>query len=260
MTAHFGFTILGSGSSGNATVLHGPEGCFLLDAGFSMKELCRRMEAMEINPCSIRALLLTHEHQDHIRGCRVFADHFRIPVYLTPDTCRDMAARHLLGEKKCLISPGSPFTLCGLRVEPFSIPHDVDATAYVFTCGERKFGFATDLGHVNMLVMQKLSGCDALVIEANHDTAMLRDSKRPLHVKRRILGRQGHLSNDSVLEALNGLLTEKTRSLTFAHLSGECNDESLLEGLASERLFQLGRADVPFRIARQSAPLETIWL
>ena len=89
---------------------------------------------------------------------------------------------------------------------------------------------------------------------------MLRDSKRPLHVKRRILGRQGHLSNDSVLEALNGLLTEKTRSLTFAHLSGECNDESLLEGLASERLFQLGRADVPFRIARQSAPLETIWL
>lgn len=260
MSGRFGFTILGSGSDGNATVIHSPDGCILLDAGFSTKELCRRMEAMDIDPCVIRAVLITHEHSDHSKGCRVFADKFDIPAYLTPNTCRELGKKNLLPKKKCLITAGSPFTLCGVRTEPFSIAHDVEAIAYVFSYDGQKLGFATDLGHINLLVTQKLKGCHAIVIEANHDMTMLRNSARPLHLKRRIMGRHGHLSNDSTLEALSELLTEDTRELIFAHLSRECNSIELLEELARERLVNLCRSDILFKIAVQAFPLDTVWI
>lgn len=256
----FGCTILGSGSKGNASVIQGPNGRFLLDAGLSVRDACGRMKERGIDPESIEAILITHAHTDHVRGCRRFADQFGIPAYMTPQTCRALDEKDSCPERRTLIFPGSSFELCGLRVEAFSVSHDVDSVAYTFRFGERKLGFATDLGFLNLLASDRLKECRALVLESNYDRALLQRSQRPLALKRRIMSRQGHLSNDDALASLADLLCAATRSLVFAHVSEECNDRIMLDDLARARLDELGRADIRFSIASQKDPLETIWV
>lgn len=257
----FGLTILGSGSRGNATVIHCPGGKILLDAGFSAKELCARMEKRGIGPEEIRAILITHEHNDHVQGCRVFADKFKLPVYLTPDTAQAMKARREIAHEIVLISAGCRFDLCGATVEPFSVSHDVaDAVAYTFRVQEMKLGYATDLGCTNMLVINKLCGCSVLVLESNYDPERLRNSVRPLQTKRRIMSRHGHLSNADAMAALGSVLTERTRRLVFAHLSAECNRPDLVWNLAEDSLKELHRTDINVSVASQEEPLETIWI
>lgn len=256
-----GCTILGSGSRGNATVIHCPEGDLLLDAGFSARELEKRLHACSIAPDSIRAILVTHEHNDHIKGVRVFANSYGIPVFMTTETCRALRACGHAPDQIVLTSPGTGFEVCGVFAEPFSVSHDVaDAVAYTFRANGRKLGYATDLGHMNLLAKTKLTGCDILVLESNYDPAILRDSARPLQLKRRIMGRLGHLSNQDAMSALSDLLTETTRELVFAHLSHECNRPDLVMALALEHLLTLARQDISPRIAMQDNPLETIWI
>ena len=264
-TAHinndFGFTVLGSGSGGNSTVIHSKHGCFLLDAGFSAKELEKRLNSVGVSPASIQAILITHEHEDHVRGCRVFADRYGIGAYLTSETCRAMANTKFLPEKRMLITPGCAFELSGTTVEPFSIPHDVaDAVAYTFRCDGCKIGYATDLGCVSNLTMTKLRDCDAIVLESNYDPESLRNCARPLHTKRRIMGKHGHLSNSDAMETLRQLLSVKTRFVTLAHLSRECNTPDLVRELAQTMLTDENRTDVSLSIASQNEPLETCWL
>ena len=329
MPGKFGITVLGSGSRGNAAVIHGPEGNLLLDAGFTARELERRLSSREIAADSIRAVLLTHDHSDHTKGCRVFADRHHIAAYMTaptlqegrrtnflpeqkflispgtafdlcgvkiePDSiravvlthdhsdhtkgCRVFADRHrisaymtaptlhegrqadFLPERKVLISPGTAFDLCGVKVEPFTVPHDAAATiGCVFHACERKIGVATDLGHVTLLVRQKLHGCSLLVLEANHDPGMLFASSRHVRVKRRIFSREGHLSNADAMAALEDLLSPECRALVLAHISSECNDRELLENMAEKTLQNLGRTDILLHIAKQDSPLDTFWL
>ncbi len=260
-TVSFGFTILGSGSKGNSAVIHGPQGNLLLDAGFSAKEICRRMEQRAIDPASIRALLITHEHSDHIQGCRTFADKFGIPVYATPDTFRAMQARKNGAADPVLITSGNAFELCGITVEPFTISHDVvDAVAYIFRAGSLKLGYATDLGCINHLAVNKLRDCNALVLEANYEPEYLRNSPRPLQLKRRIMSRHGHLSNQDAMATLSDILSERTRRLVFAHLSHECNCPDLVARMAAESLKDLNRTDISVDIASQEEPLQTYWI
>ena len=257
----FGFTILGSGSRGNATVIHTAAGNLLLDAGFSAKEICTRMEKRAIDPASIRALLITHEHEDHIRGCRVFADKFGIPAYETPETARVITYKKMNAANVVLIQPGNKFELCGLTVEPFSVSHDVvDAVAYTFCRNGIKLGYATDLGCTNLLVMNKLRNCKALVLESNYEPEYLRRSAIPLQTKRRIMSRHGHLSNQDAMAALEDLLNEQTEHLVFAHLSSECNCPDLVRKMAEECLCCLNRNDIRIAVAAQDEPLETCWL
>ena len=257
----FGCTILGSGSKGNASVIHGPKGNLLLDAGFSAKELMCRLERVHIDPCSLRAILITHGHSDHTSACRVVSDRLDIPAYFIPETLSELSkCANRVPEHKILITPGSPLELCGIHIEPFSISHDTPAVAYTFTVHGHKIGFATDLGFVSNLAKTKLGGCDLLVLETNYDPGKLRASARPITLKRRIAGRQGHLGNPDAMEALAELLSPNTRSLVFAHLSQECNDPALVAELAESRLAELRRQDVSFRIASQFEPLETFWL
>ena len=257
----FGCTILGSGSKGNAAVIHGPEGNLLLDAGFSAKELMCRLDRVHVDPCSIRAILITHDHSDHTSACRVVADRLGIPAYFIPETYSALAkCANKVPERKVLITPGSPLDLCGVHVEPFSVSHDTPAVAFTFSVHSRKIGFATDLGFVSSLVKMKLGGCDLLVLESNYDPAMLRASSRPITLKRRIAGRQGHLGNPDAMDALADLLSPNTRHLVFAHLSRECNAPSRVAELAESRLNELHRADVSFHVASQFDPLETFWL
>lgn len=257
----FGFTILGSGSKGNATVIHCPTGQnLLLDAGFSAKELCARMQKRGISPDSICGILITHSHDDHISGCRVFADRFNIPVYETPETAQYIASKKSNAACVKLISPGHKFELCGLTIEPFAISHDVDAVAYTFHYNGLKLGYATDLGFTSLLVNTKLRSCHALVLESNYEPEYLRNSDRPLHTKRRIMGRQGHLSNQDAMEAMSNLLCCETAHVVLAHLSRECNDRCLVEKMLCETLNDLQRQDISYAIASQDEPLETIWL
>ena len=256
----FGITVLGSGSKGNASVIHGPEGLILLDAGFTAKELENRMCACGLHASDIKAIIVTHEHSDHMKGCRVFSNKYGIKTYMTSLTCSGGLRANLLPERKTLFSTGCAFELCGMRIEAFTVPHDVDTVGFVFRVGDRKLGVATDLGHLNMLARQKLHDCAVLVLESNHDKTLLMNSPRPIQLKRRIIGRHGHLSNDDALDSLSELLTEHTHDLILAHLSGECNNMQLLQKLALDRLANLQRRDILLEIAKQEMPLATRWL
>lgn len=257
----FGITVLGSGSSGNASVIHGPEGCLLLDAGFSAKELERRLGLCGVEPSSIRGILITHGHSDHTAGCRVFGDRYKIGGYFTAPTLQEGKRSRFLPEKQFVISPGNAFELCGMRIEPFTLPHDaVDTVGYTFHACGHKIGVATDLGHLNMLSSAKLKGCSVLMLESNHEPGMVHACGRPVQTKRRILGRHGHLSNADAMEALGLLLTQESKRVILAHLSSECNDRDLVRTSAEETLHGLGRDDVFLNIAHQDTVLESCFL
>ena len=247
---------LGSGSRGNALVLSSPDGALIVDVGFSRREVRTRMERLGLDPCRLRAALLTHEHDDHSRGCRVFCDELNIPLCTASPTAEYLRRRGKLPGRVLEFEPGSEFQIGGFEVEPFAVQHDAVApVGFVVRREGVKIGIATDLGNVNMLAMQRLEDCDALVLESNYDFQMLRDSDRQLYLKRRILGRHGHLDNVAAGEALGTLLTARTRLLLLAHLSSECNSVELVRRLFEARLAELGRTDIEFGIIEQDAPL-----
>lgn len=259
---NFGITVLGSGSSGNASVIHAPGGAILLDAGFSARELEKRMQSRKIDPCSIRAVLISHEHTDHTKGCRVFADRYGIGAYMTSTVCQACMRGNLLPARRALFVPGESFSLCGASVETFTLPHDaLDTVGFTFSLPDgRKIGIATDLGHVNTLTYHRMTGCGILMLESNHDPELLRASDRAPSLKRRILSRHGHLSNMDALDALSRMIRQETRHLILAHISRECNDFALVENLARGFLENTGRNDIVLDVARPDEPLPTRFL
>lgn len=214
------------------------------------------MQQLGLDPERLRAALLTHEHDDHSRGCRVFCDELDIPLCTASPTAEYLRRRGKLPGRVLEFEPGAEFQIGGFEVEPFAVQHDaVSPVGFVIRREGLKIGIATDLGNVNMLAMQRLGDCDALVLESNYDYQMLRDSDRQLYLKRRILGRHGHLDNVAACEALGVLLTARTRLLLLAHLSSECNSVELVRRLFEARLAELGRTDIEFGIIEQDAPL-----
>ena len=257
----FGITNLGSGSSGNATVIHTPEGSLLVDAGFSGRELHARLALCGIDPGSIKAVLISHDHGDHTKGCRIFSDAYDIPCYTTSITCKSLTKLNRIGKKRIVFTAGVPFSVAGITVEPFSVPHDApDTVAFNFLHDGYKISIATDLGSVNSLASMRLTDADAILLESNHDEKMLAASGRPLQTIRRIMSNHGHLSNTAAMQTLDTILTDKTRFLLFGHLSAECNSRDLVEEMAHERLDYLDRNDITYRIAEQSTPTETFWV
>jgi len=256
-----GISILGSGSQGNSIVVHNEESTIMIDAGFSRKELLSRLEILSISPASIKAMLITHEHEDHVRGCRVFSDQFNIPVYLTEDTFRYLSESKKVGARRQRFAPGTSFPIGNFNIDPFSVNHDaLDPVGFIISVGAKKIGLATDLGHINHLARHRLQGCDALIIECNHDIKLLRNAQRPLHIIRRIMGRQGHLNNEDAISAFDTLVSEDTKYIFLAHISAECNDYELVENMAQDKLKKMKRTDILLKIARQEKPLETVWI
>lgn len=252
-----GLTILGSGSGGNAVVVHSEAGALLIDAGFSARELERRLAAAGLDPASLRGVLITHEHRDHVEGLRVFAGRYpELPTYANILTAERLRYLDALPERLVIFNNGQPFPLGPFVVEAFSISHDAaDPVGFVIRHRERRIvGFATDLGYIGQLVPLKLRDCQALVLESNHDKKLLLDSSRPAQLKNRILGKRGHLSNEDALELIAKTVGPATRHLVLAHLSGECNRPDLVERLARERLAALGRPDLTLYLARQDEP------
>ena len=233
----------------------------LTNLGFSAKELCVRLQSASIRPESIRAVLITHEHTDHTKGLRVFTDAYAIPCYVTNSVCKALAQKNRIGEKRSLITAGTPFGLLGLEVDPFTVQHDAcETVAFNFRFGEHQISIATDLGQITASVCEKLRGAEALLIESNHDLKMLANSDRPIRLKRRIMSRYGHLSNKDAMESLDSILTEVSRFLLFAHLSSECNKEEIVTGMAEQRLDYLKRCDILYKVAKQSQPTDTFWV
>ena len=258
-----GVTALGSGSSGNSFVIHSTGGNILIDAGFSRKELIRRMKEVNVEPESIRAVLLSHEHDDHVKGCRVFCDQFQIPLCASYETLKYLQQRktNKLPASIHQFIPGSKFEICGMTILPFTVQHDaIDPVGFVISGKNSSIGFASDLGAVNALAKTRLSGCDILILESNYDLDMLRRSDRQIHLKKRIAGPHGHLNNLDAVAALEELLTERTKVLMLVHASSECNDYSLVQSLAREQLEKMSRNDIVLKIVKQNSTVETILL
>ena len=250
---------LGSGSKGNCLYVGTPEGALLIDVGFSLKEILRRLALAGLDPASIRAILITHEHGDHVRGVGVVARKLRVPVYLTLGTW-DAIRRPPLPEV-IPFRAGEAFSAGPFAVASVGLPHDAaEPVAYKVSWGGRAIGCVTDLGHPDPQVIAHFEGCDFLVSEANHDEQMLMDGPYPWSVKRRIRGRWGHLSNQQGLALLEGMLHPGLEGVVLAHLSETCNRPELAWGLFSARLRSLGMGDIPLWTARQDEPLTGIRL
>ncbi len=253
-------TILGSGSSGNALLVESPQTRLLIDAGFSGRDLERRLAAVERAPESIDALVVTHEHRDHTLGIGICARRWGIPIYISKRTrgaCSDL----LNGTEEVRAYTCAEAVQVGdLRVEPFLTVHDaVDPFAVTVTepaTGE-KLGIATDLGRPNVAVRHALRGCDLLVLEANHDEILLRESAYPWSVKLRIAGSHGHLSNRAAAELAAELAHPALGCVVLAHLSEQANDPALALEVVTRRL-ERARYRGELHLARQESPLETI--
>lgn len=234
-------TVLGSGSSGNSILVESGEVRLLVDAGFSGRDLERRLASVNVEAASLSALLITHDHGDHTCGMGVLARRWGVPIYLT-DATRIACARLLSGTEEVRpYSSAEPLRLGPLLVEPFLTVHDaadpVAVTVTELPSGE-KLGIATDLGRPTATVRHALRECDLLVLEANHDEIMLREGPYPWSVKARIAGSHGHLSNRAAAELVSELHHAGLGAVVLAHLSESSNDPGLAEevvGLALER-------------------------
>jgi phosphoribosyl 1,2-cyclic phosphodiesterase len=216
--------VLASGSRGNATYISDGRSAILIDAGLSGVEIQRRMAAKGLDTGSLDAILVSHEHADHIQGVGVLSRRFGLSVYINDGTRQ--ASGNQLGRLTDVhpFTCGHSFPIGGLTVHPFSISHDAqDPAGFTITGKRAKVGVATDLGIATSVVKTHLTSCDILVLEANHDAQMLIDGPYPWHLKQRIRSRSGHLSNDDAAFLLEALRHDRLAHVILAHLSEENN-------------------------------------
>ncbi len=220
--------MLGSGSAGNATLLRGGGVTLLVDAGLSCRQMEARLATLGVSPAEVDGILLTHEHTDHTSGLRVFCKKWPTRVFCNSQTASALPADIPRG---CfhLFETGSRFALGGLMVRAFPVPHDaMDPVGFRIEEDGVAFGFLTDLGHANRLVLEAMRGIQGLLIEMNYDEELLQqDTKRPWSVKQRIASRHGHLSNAEAARALASLDAPELETLILCHLSRDCNSPRL---------------------------------
>ena len=247
----FMFAPLFSGSSGNALYVERDGMGVLVDAGLPGKKIAEEMNKAGAQIDRLGAILVTHEHLDHIAGVGVLMRKYKVPVYATEPTWQAMEGKigRISGDLVRCIEPGCPFSLGGLEVRPFSIPHDAAGpVGYSFVSGGKKLAIATDVGCIEEEWMQAVEGADMLLLESNHDVDMLRAGRYPYELKMRILGNRGHLSNDDAGHAAVRLCGRGVKQILLGHLSGENNFPELAWESVAMHLRQAG-VDIPLGVA-----------
>lgn len=232
-------TVLGSGSKGNAILVENQNTLVLVDAGFSARDLARRLLKVGVDPDRIDAVVISHDHGDHTRGMGVFARRHQTPLYLTEPTRRACSSLFTGIEEVRSYRSGFPFTVGTIVVEPFLTVHDAtDPVALALRDGESglKVGVATDLGRPTAQVRHALSGCHLLILEANHDEALLHQCSYPWQVKSRIASSHGHLSNEAAAALVLDLLHPRLGGVILAHLSAEANRPALARRVVGQAL------------------------
>lgn len=230
--------LLASGSKGNSLFIRSGESRILVDAGLSGRQIESRLASIGEDPSELDAILVTHEHRDHVTAVGPLARRYKLPVYIHPKTHAAMPSPGRL-EHLNEFDVGSRFNLRDFEVAPFPITHDAVApVGFTIETPEGRVGVATDLGIATRLVADRLNRCRVLILESNHDEVMLRDGPYPWHLKQRIRGNHGHLSNDAASDLLDGLLWDGLDAVFLAHLSETNNDPKLAHHSANAVLGQ----------------------
>ena len=235
-----GFCPLASGSRGNCIYLGTKSTKILIDAGISAKATKAKLQEINVDLADIDAILISHEHGDHIAGLRVLAYKMGIPILANNETAKGIVETFHDCPKFKIFSTGETFEFGDLEIHPFSIQHDtLDPVAFTVRTGALKLGFCTDLGFVTSLVQNQLKECDYLYLEANHQISMVHASPRPMVYKQRVLGRSGHLSNEACGQLLSQVHHPKLKHVHLAHLSSECNTPetalNVIKGILNEK-------------------------
>jgi phosphoribosyl 1,2-cyclic phosphodiesterase len=246
------FSLLGSGSSGNAILLRSRGTKILIDNGLSFKQLSQRLEAVGEGMDGLTGVLVTHEHGDHVGGLGVLTRKMAVPIYMTRGTYQNLPATLGLQGDIHFFEAGDELHLGDMEVQTFSVSHDAaDPVGFTVRAEGAQFGLATDLGHASHLVRNRLAGSHALVIESNYCPEMLRNGHYPPQIQQRIRGRQGHLSNEDMCSLLHSLLHEGLQLVILVHISEKNNTPELVERRVRGVLKEHGAA---MFLATQDAP------
>ena len=225
--------LLASGSRGNAVFIEAGETRLLIDAGLSAREIERRLSLIGVAADTLHAIMVTHEHHDHVQGVGPMARRYGLQLCIHPETQRALPRLGKIGQL-LEFDAGARFPLRELEITPFPITHDAVApVGFVIDTPDGKIGVATDLGIATRLVADYLKACRVLVLESNHDEQMLIDGPYPWHLKQRIKGNHGHLSNRASADLLGGLVWEGLEAVFLAHLSETNNDPAMAHAGAS---------------------------
>ncbi len=252
------YCLLGSGSKGNALYVRAGSQAVLIDCGLSARQVLERLARRRLAAETIRAIVLTHEHRDHLTGARVLAKRLRVPILDTPATWRAALAKDatLAEAGHQPFAAGEAFTVGGIGLRPFAISHDAaDPVGLVIQAGAARLGLATDLGLATRLVADRLAGCQGLILESNHDPDLLAHGPYQEWLKQRVRSRQGHLSNQQGAELLAGLCHDGLQQVTLAHLSEINNTPELARAAAALALAaREARADSSWPASTNPAP------
>jgi phosphoribosyl 1,2-cyclic phosphodiesterase len=247
--------VLGSGSSGNATLVTSNGTAVLIDAGLSCRQIALRMESVGADPADLDAVFVTHEHGDHIGGLATLVKRFGPNVHATEATVEAAGAAIPNPEKVRIIEAGTSCEFGSLDFHPFSLSHDtIDTVGYVVSDGTVSVGIATDLGFASAIARHRLRGCDLVIIEANHDPAMLQACRYPWHIKRRIASRHGHLSNADAAMLVAEIVPDGTHCVVLAHISEDNNEPELAVRVVKDELAARGLDGVQILTASRSKP------
>lgn len=229
---------LGSGSKGNSTLLQAGSTTLMVDCGFGIRETERRLAELDIDPLQIDAILVTHEHQDHIVGVEPLAAKYGLRVCMTMGTARAWKSRGRVSAE--FIYADQEITLGEFQIRPVAVPHDArEPVQFVFSYGEQKVGVLTDLGSLTPHILEAYRDCHALLVEANHDLKMLQEGPYPFALKKRVSGDWGHLNNGQTAEFVSQVSLGNTlKHLIVGHISEQNNHIDLAaQALESPSIF-----------------------
>lgn len=218
------FCNLFSGSTGNCTYISSENTKILVDAGVSCAKISKALSELDTNLDEIDAILITHEHSDHTKGLATITKKYHVPVYTAEKTWKSMDSLDIVETCKLFFTPNEEFEIGDFRILPFSIPHDAaDPCGFTIYAQDKKITLATDIGHLTKNIISHMEHSDILLLESNYDTETLKCGSYPYFLKERILGENGHLSNDNASKAISYLCKNGVNNIILGHLSKENN-------------------------------------